>query len=601
MRAWRKLIPNTLKNRLFAAFVVMLLLPYALLSFYNFSEVEQLMRNKISEQDQENLESVKRSLENLMGVVMKTVTLLEQDATVISILRDPGQYNDLERQQKMENRFHSIDNSLFLTGAQVYYTVVDFNRHIYTSYRPENMLDYERLSEQSWFRSYKSKDLGYQWNSSDPNYVSRDVSKSPYLITLYTTLRDKNVWPVGNLQPIGIARISIDFMQWFKAITPPVESRQHYFIVNREGAVIHQSNPSAKLPAVVSRQLAGREEAGSIMVREDSQSLYNYSYLPALQWNIVKQVPLDVLYREVNEQKRRYYTTFAVFGAAFLLVTLGITTAMTRPLKLLQKRMDEIASTELKIKLPEHRGSEEIIALSRSFNRMVRDMDALIDRLKLEERQRQAVRFQVLLSQMDPHFLLNTLNTIKCIALRNDDEETHEICVSLGKLLESSLDLEMDMIFLKDEIELLKAYMHIQNSRFGHKFTIEYEYEDALQYALVPKATLQPLVENAIYHGFATRREGRIVLRALTDGPMLVLEVEDNGAGLGKERKAFRKRKGIGIRNVRERLELLFQNRAGLELIALEHGAMARATMPLLLSTPYVSEGTANHVDNIDR
>jgi hypothetical protein len=100
MHFWRRLFRNNLKNRLFAAFVIMLLLSYTLLSIYNFQEVEKLMRNKISEQDRENLDSVKQSLENMMAVVTKTATLLEQDSTVTSTLQIPNQYDDWKRKEK---------------------------------------------------------------------------------------------------------------------------------------------------------------------------------------------------------------------------------------------------------------------------------------------------------------------------------------------------------------------------------------------------------------------------------------------------------------------------------------------------------------------
>ncbi|TYP79130.1 sensor histidine kinase [Paenibacillus methanolicus] len=591
MRKRRRWIPNTLNNRLFAAFIVMVLVPYAILSAYNFSEVEKVMRNKIGEQDQEHLEAVKRSLENVMGIVMKTVTLIGQDPTVLAVLRYPDQYGELERQRKMENRLQSVDNSFFLTGTQVYFTVADLTRNVYTSFRPEDRLDYRKIADESWFQAARSGEAAYQWNSSEPSYVSKDISRSPYLISLYVAFKDEN------LRTIGVARVSIDYLPWFKTITSTDLSGQRYFIVNREGAVIQRSDSESELPPAVAVGIAAKQDEESVAMLDDRQSLYTSSYLPALQWTIVKQVPLGVLYREVEEQKRRYYTSFVVFSLAFLLAGFAITRAMTRPLKLLQRRMEGAAANDLKLKLPEERGSVEIVALSRSFNRMIRDMNGLIDRLRLEERQRQAVRFQVLLSQMDPHFLLNTLHSIKCIALRNDDDEIHEMCISLGKLLESSLDLDRDLIHLKDELALLDAYMHIHNSRFGHRFSIAYEWREELDYALVPKSTLQPLVENAIVHGFAAREEGRIVVRGYRDRDRLVLEVEDDGAGIQEERTSARKRKGIGIRNVRERLELLFPGRASLELFGSEQGTRACVTLPLLVSAPYGMERGKDHVD----
>lgn len=203
-----------------------------------------------------------------------------------------------------------------------------------------------------------------------------------------------------------------------------------------------------------------------------------------------------------------------------------------------------------------------------SFNRMIADIGTLIYRLKVEERQKESVRFQILVSQMDPHFLLNTLNMIKSQALKNKDNTTFDICVSLGLLLETSLNTELDLIPLGQELGFMEAYMHIQNIRFGNRYHLDVEYDPSLYYALVPKFTLQPLVENAIIHGFAdTVSGGQITVNIQASGKELIMLVMDNGAGPEVARQAAamaavrRSRKGIGLSNIRERLELLYRGR----------------------------------------
>ncbi|WJH33441.1 histidine kinase [Paenibacillus sp. CC-CFT747] len=140
---------------------------------------------------------------------------------------------------------------------------------------------------------------------------------------------------------------------------------------------------------------------------------------------------------------------------------------------------------------------------------MVSDLSGLLQKLKAEERQKEAVRYHMLLSQMNPHFLLNTLNVVKWNALSKGDEDTAGICVSLGTLLETSLNEETDLIHLKTERGLTEAYVSIQAFRYEQAFDIQWEYESRLEYALVPKLSLQPLVENAIFHGLAPKGGGR--------------------------------------------------------------------------------------------
>lgn len=242
------------------------------------------------------------------------------------------------------------------------------------------------------------------------------------------------------------------------------------------------------------------------------------------------------------------------------------------------------------MKLPEQ-GRGEILALTQSFNIMIHDLNELLQRLQLEEKQKQFVRFQVLLSQMNPHFLLNTLNTIKSIALDKDDDEIYEICVALGKILETTLNTEVDLILLKDEIVLIESYMEIQRQRFGHGIEIQYDINEELQYALIPKFCLQPLIENSLIHGFGQSvKQGRIDISAKVTGQQLYLQVKDNGMGIERAQlnKAARKRKGIGVQNIRESLELLFKNqRTGMDIVSSDTGTEVIIHFPLLISKPY--------------
>jgi two-component system sensor histidine kinase YesM len=257
----------------------------------------------------------------------------------------------------------------------------------------------------------------------------------------------------------------------------------------------------------------------------------------------------------------------------------------------LEVKMNEAVRYKLNIHVPEANLKGEIFSLTQTFNQMINDTNALVQQLKQEERQKEALKFEILLSQMNPHFILNTLNTIKWMIIRERNEDSAEMCVSLATLLENSLNLKVEVIHLKRELELVEAYLYIQQFRYKGQFEVVFQIEDGLNYALVPKLSLQPLVENAIEHGFhQANTKGRIVISAYNKGNSLFLEVEDTGAGLEHpERSSYKQnRKGIGIQNLRERLQLLFREQASLELIALEQGTRVLLELPLLVSTPHV-------------
>nr|WP_145157214.1 sensor histidine kinase [Paenibacillus terrae] len=588
MRKWLgHLIPHKLKYRLFALFALVILLPFSVLNLYNYQKIESLVQNKISEQSHEQLDNLHRSLEDQLSIAFKTLIFLEQDSEVRRILQKPEERSVLDNKEIMEDKFKGLNNSFFLYNPSVYFTLLDNSGHVYTSYPPNTSLNYSQIASNASFKALKESKSSYLWVSDDANYVSRDISKSPSLLSLYAELRDRSN------KAYGLARISIDFSFWFQSMLQKSESDQAYFIMTRTGEVIARSIPDSSLSAAAVKEIADMPQSGH-WTDQQSDTLVNYSYLSSLDWYLVDRIPLHLLFREIETLKKQYFVTFYAITAAFIAVAFMISHAFTRPLSHMQIKMKEAVRKDLRIRLPEKRYKGEILELTRTFNTMMVDMNGLVQRLRAEERQKDAVHFQMLLAQMNPHFLLNTLNTIKWIGLRSGSEDIVEICLSLGKLLETSLNSDVDLIHLRDEIELTRAFLYIQQVRYGNRFQVEFSYDEELVYALVPKLSLQPLVDNAIKHGIGNMAEGGRILIRMGRSPLLqdrlTLEVEDNGVGIEQSTKnqgEARKRPSIGLQNVRERLRLLFKDKGELEVIPLEQGTLCRMHLPVLLSEPY--------------
>ncbi|ASA20584.1 sensor histidine kinase [Paenibacillus donghaensis] len=598
---WKTMLPQKLKYRLFGAFLGLILLPFSVLNVYNYRQIESMVEEKISQQSHEQLVQMYGTLEDQMSIAFKTLIFLEQDSVVRNVLTVPDSRSPLENKSLIEEKFKMLNNSFFLYNPSVYFTLLDFHESVYTSYLPKKALQYAPYRER--FRQHLGEGASegaaaapgdtaaadYQWDSRDENNVLREMSSSPYLLSLYAYMKDDSG------RRYGLARISIDYSFWFQSVLKDSQSNQDYFLITGHGETVARSSKEASLSAVITREIA-QHPAEAYLTDHESGTLLNYVYIESLDWYMINRIPLAVLFDEISGLKQRYFLTFFGFMAAFVIMAFMISATFTRPLSHLQLKMKDVVRKNLKIRIPEGRSRGEVLELTRTFNTMLDDANKLIGQLKAEERQKEAVHFHMLLAQMNPHFLLNTLNTMKWSAIRSGNEEISEICVSLGKLLEVSLNSQVEMVYLKDEIELVQAYLHIQRIRYQGSFEVTCEFADELEYALVPKLSLQPLVENAIRHGVAHLPErGRICIRIYkADGGRLTLEVEDNGIGIEQSRRLQipRSRPGIGLSNLQERLQLLFRHQSIFELIALEPGTLIRFSIPFLLSTPYQQHPT---------
>ncbi|MFC5702700.1 sensor histidine kinase [Cohnella faecalis] len=580
---YHRMKPKRLKGKLFLSMLVFIIFPLILLNIYLFNEFEVALQDKIVAQSSKGLDQLKQSTEDLMSLVYKTLVMVQNDNAIHNVLTEPEKYTVLDRIHRTEHVLKNIDNSIFLFNSQiVYYTLLDLNGNVYTSFQPQEMLNYDTLKSESWAQQLNA-DRPYMWIANDPNYVSRDITSSKYLLTLSSTMRDTNK------TPFSLARISIDYEAWFKASVQSNEEHQ-YYIINHAGMLVSSFNSEQALDSRILSFFSENTEKSGFYFDQSTDSLINYRSIPQLDWYFVDVIPRKVLFNEVRLLKIKFFSIFFAFIVLFIGINMFISYKFTKPLTVLEKKMSSIVNQNLKLTISEKNYTGEILQLIRSFNQMSTDMNKMVKLLKDEQKQREMVHFQMLLSQINPHFLLNTLNTIKWLAIRKGDKDIPDICVSLGHILETSLHSEVELIFLKDELKLIEDYLLIHELRFNDQLNVQYEYSSGMDYALVPKLSIQPLIENSIIHGIAPLKgQGMITVRIFTQNKLLYIEIEDNGVGIKEQNRQQRERsrKGIGLQNLKERLHILFKEDGLLEVVPLEQGTLVRMQLPYLLSSPY--------------
>ncbi len=597
---WRRWWPESLKYRMFTAYILLVVVPFSALCLVGFHKIEQVLKQNQIGQNSREVESFRSDFLDLTGLMTRSLILISQNPAFEQYLGPEGQAAPHEARREINRNLDSLANSFFLSTPSVYMTVVDGAGQAYFNYTPRQAIDGAALYEEITAElSMNGGRASYYWQEA-PTYVAKDIVQAETMLTIDALLLD------DQRQPFGALRISIDHQRWLTQWSRSADAQADYLVIHAGNQPVFRSRDEAGMPAELSARLAAELQSypdKTVYETSDQEAaMYLASYMPALDWMLVKKISLEEMFAETNAIKRNVLLAVLAFTALFIAATLLLSSAVTKPLQKLRYQMGKAADNELRVTLPTEPYSGEILHLLTSFNRMIADIQSLIYRLKVEERQKESVRFQILVSQMDPHFLLNTLNLIKSQAMKHQDRVTFDICVSLGLLLETSLNTEVDLVPLEQEISFTEAYMHIQNTRFNGRYQLEISHDPSLSYALVPKFTLQPLVENAILHGFADAPEGgRIAIDiASSEGRELRLLVSDDGRGVEAAREATaqsrikRKRKGIGISNIRERLELLYRGGASLHLHSGEdgRGTTVEIRIPLLVSEPYRREGT---------
>lgn len=215
--------------------------------------------------------------------------------------------------------------------------------------------------------------------------------------------------------------------------------------------------------------------------------------------------------------------------------------------------------------------NDEIGVLVTRFNEMAGHNKELVGLLLEEKKQQEQLKLSLLQAQIKPHFLYNTLDTIYCLVVMGKAEEGSRMTKLLSEYYRYVLNQGLDWILLSEEVEQIRNYLDIQSIRYRDTLDFVIRKDPKTENIKIPKLTLQPLVENAIYHGIKpTGRKGTLEIEILQQGKTVLLRVRDNGAGMSKERfydilsGSGKTSEGFGIRNVAQRLRIYYGDRCGM-------------------------------------
>ena len=270
-----------------------------------------------------------------------------------------------------------------------------------------------------------------------------------------------------------------------------------------------------------------------------------------------------------------------------LLVAVLLSRSISQPVSALDRAMARVRQGDLSVRIYTNR-RDELGRLGESFNKMIRDLKENIDMKVQKQKDLNEATLKLYQTQLNPHFLYNTLDTIKWNARIHQNPEIPVLAENLAVILRRSISSQ-PFITLCRELETIENYIEIQKIRFAGRFLYETEVPDQLENCLVPKMILQPLVENAILHGLAGRENGYICVYASQSGSLLKVAVTDDGCGMSQEMVDWvnshfpEKREGhVGLYNVIQILKLHYGQEYGMQAqVVLGEGTTITITLPL--------------------
>ncbi|WP_180951159.1 sensor histidine kinase [Marasmitruncus massiliensis] len=292
-------------------------------------------------------------------------------------------------------------------------------------------------------------------------------------------------------------------------------------------------------------------------------------------WETFSVIAKDNIFTQTKEllQLIKAFVILCTFGVSMIIMAISYT--MTKPLQQLSEAMRRLQAGDFSQQIKTER-RDEIGRLISSFNYMAKKIDTLINEVYQEKIAQKNAEIKALQSQINPHFLYNTLDSINWMAIDRGAYDVSDIIIALGDLMKYSVDQHSSMVRLEQEMRYVVSYLRIQKNRLEEKLQYEIEIPVALITCLVPKLMLQPIVENAITHGIEPMKQGGLIrIEGRESNGIIYIEVSDNGKGMDQETlerimhhidhedEGFT---NIGVRNVHKRIQLHYGDEYGLEI-----------------------------------
>ena len=512
------------------------------------------------------------SMKNISKLPYSYMVNANSNAFITDLDNSSTQQSDLNFPNLLNQLYHDAMNYNYDIHSTYVFNMKGIFQHASSSV--EVYSDYNPLYE-PWF--IKSIDL-----KGSPSILS--TFKLPYLANVkgnsaFVFSLSRAIVDVNNSKVVGVILVNtkMSFMSNLcsKLLFVP---NQRIAIIDKENNVIYDTlteNISKKFDKDIAKIVSGNDAIDKTISIKGEKYLVSSRISAVSSWKIVNIIPESELNKSISVLGRTtiVLTVFIILIA--LAAVIFLTNQITKPIKKLALLIKLIENGDFNVKI-RLRNRNEIGQLARTFNNMTRKVNKLINEVYVDKITQKELEVQMLQNQINPHFLYNTLESIHMMAEINEDEETSTMVRALGRILRYGISKNHEKVTVSQELDNINDYIFLQKIRFSNIFEIIVSISEELYDYVIIKLILQPIVENAIYHGLSeTLSGGLIEITGELQENKLLFMVKDNGKGMDAAavtkmnnniNDVDNSMSSIGLKNVSRRIKLKYGNDFGLEV-----------------------------------
>ena len=567
----KKIFPNKIRNQLFVVYILTFTAIIIIISTVLIALLSNLMIDKIGASRLDLLKQIGERSNVVKNSSITISNLYKLNSSLISALT--GKL-DATREKKIKVNLDDMKKNFDVVFSEVGIAfdviVIGDNGFCYSSQAGDNY-DFASLKNQLWYKSIFGKKDDITFISSFKDVFG--VGKKQYVFSASRRILNSD----GN--EVGTLLINIDEVYLSDIYQSALNGTNVIYIIDSNGNIISHTNIDMRGMNFINvenfKKLYGENDFRLTKKSVGEYLISNY-HDTQTGWTIIEEMPSSFVLSDVY---RAYIIISIIIGICFLIslvISYLVAGKVSKPLLDLCDSLNQIKEGNFDV-VSKVAGYDEINLLKSSFNGMAQEIKKLLEDIKNKEAYKRRIENDLLRAQINPHFLYNTLFSIKCLAETRRPEEVSEMISALIDFLKMTLRKDADLICLSEEFIITEKYLVLQQMRYGDKLSFEFEPDEKTMQCMVPALILQPIVENAIFHGIEAKNEmGIIVISSEIQNERLIISISDDGAGMNEDtlervidtctNKEYTRNESIGIANVSGRIKVDFGNEYGLHI-----------------------------------
>lgn len=588
---WRMRVRMSFTTKMIAAFVLVILIPTLFTSFSFYVVSGSTVKQNVREASIQIAKQGADSLSFIFNAGSDVSDMIHIDARIQHVLSNqPASGQDLALWRENEDYMKSFLNNVVYSSSfvNIVYVLKDHDTGWGSGTFSRIKLARYYVEDQPWAKEAKALEGGLVWGEIQSDQLSSGGDNTETVLPIGRAIKDyKSGETVGYILVNLNGRKVIDKIKEMK-----LGETGSFMVVNHEGRIMVSADTDSIGSVVVNKELLNhitKDDHIEFEFKHEDVPYYGVKQSLSNGWQLVGAVPVHEITDRLSALHRNILMSFGIFTLLGIGMGLVIASRVTRPVKQLTRGMKLVQKGDLKVRTDVNT-NDEFGLMSHQFNKMITDINVLMQQVTEEQQRKQEAELRAAVHRINPHFLFNTLGTIRWLIKYGQSEQAYEGISALTRLLEANMGRKGNFVTIAEELSVIEKYLVILEMRYHKRFKLDITLDPEAAELLVPRMLIQPLVENAVFHGIVPKgTDGEIGIEVRGDGEAVIITVTDDGIGLPPEKESVIEsveravnegHAGIGLHHVYECARLYFGHGSGVTIEARkEGGTMARIVL----------------------